>query len=203
MEGKAENSTIVLGPMRAHVRFMIRRDMSEVLAIENQSFEFPWSQCDFTRCLQQRNCIGMVAEARVLLPDPHILSPNGVYGDRVLGYMLYELHKSRLHLLNLAVVPEYVGRKIGAQMVLRLIDKLSPSRRVRIVTEVRERNLAAQLFFQAIGFRAFKVLRDYYDDTSEDAYAMEYHYECAHVRAWQQMVADGVPVRKSRVLAIG
>ena len=26
------------------------------------SFEFPWSEEDFIRCLRQRNCIGMVAE---------------------------------------------------------------------------------------------------------------------------------------------
>ena len=45
-----------------HVRWMIRRDMPEVLGIEQQAFEFPWSDEDFTRCLRQRNCIGMVAE---------------------------------------------------------------------------------------------------------------------------------------------
>ena len=45
-----------------HVRWMIRRDMHEVIAIEREAFEFPWSEEDFTRCLRQRNCIGMVAE---------------------------------------------------------------------------------------------------------------------------------------------
>ena len=45
-----------------HIRWMIRRDMPEVLSIENESFEFPWSEEDFIRCLRQRNCIGMVAE---------------------------------------------------------------------------------------------------------------------------------------------
>ena len=45
-----------------HIRWMIRRDMSEVLEIEKSSFEFPWSEEDFIRCLRQRNCIGMVAE---------------------------------------------------------------------------------------------------------------------------------------------
>ncbi|MEK6238743.1 MAG: ribosomal-protein-alanine N-acetyltransferase RimI, partial [Planctomycetales bacterium] len=48
--------------LRVHIRWMIRRDMPEVLAIENSSFEFPWSEEDFLRSLQQRNCIGMVAE---------------------------------------------------------------------------------------------------------------------------------------------
>jgi len=43
-----------------HIRWMIRRDMPEVLDIESGSFEFPWSEEDFIRCLRQRNCIGMV-----------------------------------------------------------------------------------------------------------------------------------------------
>ena len=38
-----------------HIRWMIRRDMAEVLDIEGQCFEFPWSEDDFVRCLRQRN----------------------------------------------------------------------------------------------------------------------------------------------------
>ena len=53
---------------------MIRRDMPEVLAIEGESFEFPWLEDDFIHCLRQRNCIGMVAE----------------HEDRVVGFMIYE-----------------------------------------------------------------------------------------------------------------
>ena len=63
--------------VRVHIRWMIRRDMPEVLGIENQSFEFPWSGDDFVRCLRQCNCIGMVAE----------------HEDRVVGFMIYELLK--------------------------------------------------------------------------------------------------------------
>jgi len=35
---------------------------------------------------------------------------------------------------------------------------------------VRERNLSAQLFFRAQGFRAVRVLRSYYEDSGEDAF---------------------------------
>ena len=46
----------------AHIRWMIRRDMPDVLGIESNCFEFSWTEDDFIRCLRQRNCIGMVAE---------------------------------------------------------------------------------------------------------------------------------------------
>ena len=124
-----------------HIRWMIRRDMMEVLEIENQSFEFPWSEDDFIRCLRQRNCIGMVAE----------------HDERVAGFMIYELHRNRLHILNFAVAAEFRRKGVGQQMVEKLIGKLSSQRRSRIMLEVRETNLAAQLFFRDLGFRAVSL----------------------------------------------
>jgi ribosomal-protein-alanine N-acetyltransferase len=144
--------------VRVHIRWMIRRDMTEVLDIERGSFEFPWFEEDFIRCLRQRNCIGMVAE----------------HGERVVGFMIYELHKTRLHILNFAVAPEFRHRGIGRQMIDKLLGKLSSQRRVRITLEVRETNLAAQLFFKSAGFRAVTVLRSYYEDSPEDAYLMQF-----------------------------
>ncbi len=146
--------------INVHIRWMIRRDMPEVLAIENGSFEFAWSEDDFIRCLRQRNCIGMVAE----------------YDERVVGFMIYELHKDQLHVLNFAVRPDVRRRGVGRQMVEKLIGKLSQQRRNRVLLEIRETNLAAQVFFRNLGFMATSVLRDYYDDTTEDAYVMQYRY---------------------------
>jgi len=146
--------------LRVHIRWMIRRDMPEVLDIEQKSFEFSWLEEDFIRCLRQRNCIGMVAE----------------HEDRVVGFMIYELHKNRIHVLNFAVAPHFRRREVGAQMVEKLVGKLSSQRRSRIVLEVRETNLEAQLFFRANGFRAVSVMRSFYQDTPEDAYLMQYRY---------------------------
>jgi ribosomal-protein-alanine N-acetyltransferase len=144
--------------LRVHIRWMIRRDMDDALDIENESFEFPWSADDFTRCLRQRNCIGMVAE----------------HDDRIVGFMVYELHKTRLHVLNFAVARDFRRLGVGTQMLQKLVGKLSQQRRSRILLEVRETNLPAQLFFRRCGFRAVSVLRDFYEDTTEDAYLMQY-----------------------------
>ncbi len=148
-----------------HVRWMIRRDMPEVIGIEQEAFEFPWSEEDFTRCLRQRNCIGMVAEL----------------ADSVVAFMIYELHRSRLHMLNFAVMRSHRRLGIGTQMMDKLVAKLSPDRRGRIALEVRETNLPAQLFFRSLGFRATSVLKDFYRDSTEDAYLMQYSLEAATV----------------------
>jgi ribosomal-protein-alanine N-acetyltransferase len=146
--------------VRVHIRWMIRRDMPEVLQTEQACFEYSWTEEDFLRCLRQRNCIGMVAEQ----------------GEKVVGFMIYELHKSKLHILNFAVHPAYRRIGVGAQMVAKLISKLSSHRRTRITLAVRETNLPAQLFFRAQGFKAVRVLRGYYQDSGEDAFLMHYAF---------------------------
>ena len=83
--------------VRVHIRWMIRRDMPEVLDIEKECFEFPWLEEDFVNCLRQRNCIGMVAE----------------HDDRVVGFMIYELHKTRIHVLNFVVAKDYQRQRRG------------------------------------------------------------------------------------------
>ncbi len=145
---------------RVHIRWMIRRDMPEVLQTEQASFEYAWNEEDFLRCLRQRNCIGMVAE----------------HGEKVVGFMIYELHKNKLHILNFAVHPSWRRMSVWAQMVAKLVSKLSSHRRTRITLEVRETNLTAQLFFRKQEFKAIRVLRGFYEDSGEDAFLMEYRF---------------------------
>jgi ribosomal-protein-alanine N-acetyltransferase len=146
---------------RVHIRWMIRRDMPEVLAIEHASFEFPWCEEEFLRVLRQRNCIGMVAEL----------------DERIVGFMIYELHRNRIHVLDFATRPDCRRQSIGRAMVSKLVGKLSSQRRNRIALYVRETNLAAQFFFRVVGFRAVEVLREHYADSGEDAYVMLYHLD--------------------------
>jgi ribosomal-protein-alanine N-acetyltransferase len=158
---------------RVHIRWMIRRDMPQVLEIENASREHPWAEDTFFRVLRQRNCIGMVAER----------------GDRVIGFMIYELHKHRLHLLNFAVHPEQRRGGIGASMTSKLVGKLSHHRRTKIVLTLRESDLAAQLFFRTQGFRAVEVAREHFADTAEDGYVMHYSLAAPSVEDWEEPVA--------------
>jgi ribosomal-protein-alanine N-acetyltransferase len=165
---------------KVHIRWMIRRDLTDVLAAERASFEFAWSEDDFLQCLRQRNCIGMVAEVN----------------DRVVGFMIYELHATRLHVLNFAVAPAARRQGIGALMVDKLLGKMASHRRAKITLAVRERNLPAQLFFRSQDFRATRVLRNYYEDSGEDAFLMELRApdDDGHEAGW----ADDPPHRFAR-----
>lgn len=143
---------------RVHVRWMIRRDMSEMLEIERESFEYPWPEDEFIRCLRQRECVGMIAE----------------HAEQVVGFLIYQIFNTRLHVLSVAVAKDYRHRGVGSQMIEKLKDKLSAQRRPSITLEVRETNVAAQVFFAKCGFVATKILRDWYEESTEDAYLMQY-----------------------------
>ena len=62
---------------RAHIRWLIRRDMPEVLEIE-RSLPASWGEPEYLDLLRQRDVIGMVAEA-------------GDLGGRVVGVFVYRL----------------------------------------------------------------------------------------------------------------
>jgi ribosomal-protein-alanine N-acetyltransferase len=144
--------------IRVHIRWMIRRDFPEVLAIEAANFDRPWTEDDFLAQLRDRKTIGMVAEL----------------GEAIVGFMVYKLHKTHLEILNFAVADAHHHRAVGAQMVAKLVGKLSSHRRTQIELAIPERNLDACLFFRSQGFLATQTIREAFADTGEDAIVMEY-----------------------------
>ncbi len=152
---------------RLSLRWMIRKDIPEILEIENDSFEFPWNNDHFVEHLRKRNCIGMVAEC----------------SGYVAGYMVYEILRTKVDVVNFAVHPRYRRQGVGTAMVSKLKAKLSEQRRNMLTLFCRETNVAGQVFFRSQGFRAVNVLKDYYDDTPEDAYLMTFRYQAPQLKA--------------------
>jgi len=147
--------TIAREKVAVHIRWMIRRDLPEVLAIENQVFEYPWNERDFRMVLNQ-NSFAFVAEV----------------GNKIVGFDVLEFHRRKIHLISLGVHPDHQRQSVGHQLTRRALAKLSPGKRTHLVTDVRETNLAAQLFFRSQGFGAVGILRGYYEDSGEDAYRL-------------------------------
>ena len=144
--------------MTPHIRWMIRADLPEVLAIENASFDPPWVEQDFLNALKQKNCIGMVA----------------VHADAVLGYMIYELCKHELKLITLAVHPTWRRMRVGTAMVEKMKAKLSYTRRPVLSMILGERNLSAQLFMQACELKCTQIMKGWHEASGEDGYEMEH-----------------------------
>lgn len=141
-----------------HTDWLVPRNLPDVVAIEQLSYTTPWTEKAFKSCLARSNCVGLVAEL----------------GNRVVGFVIFETTKKRILLLNMAVHPKFRRNGVATTMLASLVRRLSNNKQELIVAEVRESNLAAQLFFRSLNFRAVEVFRKYYDDTEEDAYKFEY-----------------------------
>lgn len=149
----------------------------EVLAIERDSFEYPWTEEDFVRVLRQSKCLGVAAEI----------------DNKIVGYMIYDLHDEKtIQLLNFAVHRAFRRRGVGRHMIQKLIGKLSTQRRTKIVGEVMESNLPAQLFLRSAGFYCVSLLRNYYDGTDETAYRMRYDLVKRELRPVTNRIKNGV-----------
>lgn len=143
---------------------MMPQDMPSVLKIENSCFEYAWTEDDFYLAFSKANCMRMVAEV----------------DGTVVGFMVYELKKTSLILVDIAVHPDLQRRGFGTAMIARLQAKLNDkTRRDQIILGVRETNLEAQLFFRQCGFLATEIIGGYFDDFHEDAY--KFVYEVASI----------------------
>jgi len=149
---KAETKASVGQAPVAYIRWMIRRDMAEVLGIEMDSFEYPWSEDNFVRCLRQRNVMGMVAEND---------------NEDIVGFMIYELHKSRLHIRNFAVGEQWRRYGVGTAMLNRIKKKLHAERRIFISLDLVDEHKdwigleGARQFFESVGFTALSEVKRY------------------------------------------
>lgn len=147
-------------PLPVSIRWLIRKDMQEVLTIERKSFDYPRSEEELCSLLRQRHCIGMVCE------DTE---------ERIPGFMMYELHRDRIKLVDIAVDPEFRLRGIGTQMIEKLVQKLQMQRRTEVEIFVPGDNLPAQLFLRANDFRAISSSQE--DGGSGDCYRMMYAFQ--------------------------
>lgn len=119
-------------------RWMIRRDIPQVQAIDTHSFHLPWDEDDFLARLRQRNCVGVVAERN----------------ERIIGYMVYDLYPSHIQLTRLATHPNMRLRGVGRGMTRYLCNKLA-HHRGKIAVEFSEAGLeTAAPFFGRCGFNA-------------------------------------------------
>lgn len=141
------------------VRWAKRPDMPDILRIENSlrgQCEPAWNEDAILAFLRRRECIGMVAEV----------------GGKVVGWMVYELMPYRFRLHRLAVFASFRDLLDAEDaLVERLIAKLKAHSRGRIDVVVHERDTAALALYRSHGFRADRLLRDWYADGG-DGYRM-------------------------------
>ena len=145
------------------VRSMKPEDLSAVLEIEREAFPSPWSERVFRTEIQKN----AYAEYIVALHD-----------ERIVGYAGMWLFTHEAHITNIAVSPTERRRRIGAQLLVSLMQRALLRGATRMTLEVRVSNTAARAFYRRYGFIRRGVRPGYYTDSDEDAVVMI----CADVR---------------------
>ncbi len=131
-------------------------DLNRILEIEQASFNQPYSRELFEE------------ELKLTMAFPHVVR----LGSKIVGYIDYWVVKDEVHLINVAVDPEYRRLHLGTLLMEHLIKVGLEKGALRITLDVRESNLAALRLYENFGFEKTAVRRRYYTDNQEDAWVM-------------------------------
>ncbi|OGZ64176.1 MAG: hypothetical protein A3A98_04280 [Candidatus Staskawiczbacteria bacterium RIFCSPLOWO2_01_FULL_40_39] len=138
-------------------------DIKMVLEIESENLHDPWHEEDFLHFLYAQDCVCMVAE----------------HDKRILGFMVYKLYDQKVSIINLRIAQCVQRNKIGTACIEKLKGKLQEGKREKISMIIREHNVTSQLFLKKQGFQWIETLPEFYDDTPEDAYVMQWKLDSA------------------------
>lgn len=162
-----------------HFRWMSRKNWPEVLAIEKEVFEFPWTADDLHECMKKKNCIGLVG-----FKDRSFLA----------GYLIYEYYDNYFELLSLVIRKELHRQGYGRAFVDHFKKKLCPETRQMLQTTVREKNLPALKFFSNQGFIAIDIKKNSYQCSDEDGIIMRFWEPWRTIALPNLSVEEPVPI---------
>jgi len=142
------------------LRDMRREDVAGVLEIERRSFAQPWSRAFF--------------EKELATPFARLVVAVEQSGARplVVGYTCRWRVTDEVHLLNVAVHPEYRGLGHGRDLVAAVIAEAEAVCARAVFLEVRAGNVIARRLYRHLGFRDLGMRRGYYGP-GQDAIVME------------------------------
>ena len=120
------------------------------------SFPSPWDEETFLLTLEDERCNSFIA----------------IEDDMVVGYCIALNLSNMVHILNLAVHPDYRRRGIARQLVKEILMDAAIKDKVYAVLEVRKSNVPARSLYSSMGFSHVSTWSRYYGDTNEDAAIM-------------------------------
>lgn len=121
-------------------------DLSTLLAIEVEAYEFPWTRGNFIDSLSAGHAAWWLHQ-----------------GDGpMLGYFLAMSGVEEMHLLNLTVAPLHQGRGHAVWMLDRLCEIARGEGALQLWLEVRPSNARARHLYERYGFAEVGLRRGYY-----------------------------------------
>lgn len=143
-------------PSNVTYRLATKKDIQLLMDIDRQSFSSPWPADAFYNDIVHNRYASYVFIK---------------YKGEVAGYCGVWVILDEAHITNIAVLPQYRGKKLGERL-LRQIMKLSKEVGAETMTlEVRVSNEVAKSLYKKLNFQEGGIRKKYYAD-GEDALVM-------------------------------
>ena len=138
------------------VVFLGRDHIEEVCRLESRSYPSPWSahlvRGEFEKSVSLR--LGLKL------------------GEQLVAYSFNYVVVDELHILNVAVHPDFRNMGLGERLMRDCIAHSAGNGMKYAILEVRVSNTRARNLYEKMGFKTIHTRRKYYSDTGEDAYVM-------------------------------
>jgi [ribosomal protein S18]-alanine N-acetyltransferase len=180
--------------MPFRIRYMLKKDIPQVSAIDREAFPTMWPPVNFhheisnhmahyvVACDGQRT-ITNPAPPLQLMPvrsflgikwpfskNPQDEAPETV--EYISGFLGLWVMVDEAHIINVAVREAWRGKGMGELLLISGIDTAIKNKAVVATLEVRVSNTPAQALYTKYGFQQVGLRKAYYTDNKEDALIM-------------------------------
>ncbi len=146
--------------MKECIRRLTLDHLDNIMKIERVSYPNPWPSSVFVEELQHR-----WSTLWGFFP-PGMQVP--------VGFLLFWEIYDELHVLNLAVHPDYRQNGLAKSLLTSLLEYGRRKNFKFVTLEVRRSNIPALNLYRQLGFQMVGVRKGYYCDNNEDALIMAY-----------------------------
>ncbi|MFB3058699.1 MAG: ribosomal protein S18-alanine N-acetyltransferase [Gammaproteobacteria bacterium] len=126
-------------------RQMALEDISAVIQLENEVYQFPWTDRIFKDCIR----VGYDCWLAHL-------------GNTIVAHAVISIAAGESHILNLSVTRNHQGKGIGKQFIQFLLNIARNKRAQIMMLEVRPSNIRAINCYSSAGFNEIGCRKDYY-----------------------------------------
>ena len=172
------------------LRYMTEADLSQVMEIDQQSFEIPWSEKSYRYEMNESNQSFMVvlewSRERIATRWQRWLNIHPYVEHRIIGYGGMWFIAGEAHISTIAVHPKGRGHGWGEILLAGMVQRGIVLGAEEAALEVRVSNKRAQKLYEKYEFRTVDVKKRYYRNNNEDAYDMRLNVQndltCAHFK---------------------
>jgi len=135
-------------------------DIEQVMKIEHEVYEFPWSKQIFSDCIRVGYHCWLALQQQT-----------------VVGHAVISIVADESHMLNLSIEGKYQGKGYGRLFIEFLVDEARAQQVQTMLLEVRPSNTVAINCYNGAGFNEIGCRKDYYPAQSgrEDALLLARH----------------------------